>query len=313
MNNMKICAGVILSALSCAAMAQTAASASASISNLGFHLVDLDPNDGITPWVKFNLGDWPASRIYLDASNSSWTSGEARNESYLNGTIFGPGTISLASADGNAQALKNGSNFTTSASATAAQLGDAKLYSVADGYASYNAYAGFVQGLDFGDIGRGGAINYEISPRTRLVIDGQAALSASVNPALLDDSELSSLLQTSGRGILLTASASLTMMMYPFEQGISPAKYALSVHASDSTAPYISVEDRQKSDSQTDNFSLIYDNSLDTASRFTWSYSFGSIVDMTAQYSVLPELDRSVMSALGLALLAWRVRSRKAA
>ncbi len=90
-------------------------SSSASLSNLTYQLIDLDPTDGITPWVQFSLGGNLDPGYYSGSPNAiSFT---PPTNSFLPGQ-----TTTATSSNGSAQAIAGPSQLLTSSSVSLSQV-----------------------------------------------------------------------------------------------------------------------------------------------------------------------------------------------
>lgn len=130
------------------------ATASAQLSNFGLQLIDLDPNDGIAPWIDLTRFD---SHAFAYGGNGPFAA---------DGTsVFGPVAADSSGAD---------------TSAAAAISGDLLAGGVA--HADASTLASYAQAfINAGTFGT--SPTFTLSPHTELVFTGSADVSASIGGA----------------------------------------------------------------------------------------------------------------------------------
>lgn len=140
-------------------------SSSAYVDGLSYRLVDLDANDGVTPWITFTGYGAPlSSSLNITQREQVRPTGFDDRKLQLDGSLFSSSAGNLTSRDGLATASKQGNSL----SATAGINHDAGDFS---GFAN--------QGLSAGS---GSGSSWTLSPHTALVLEGAVSLSASINP-----------------------------------------------------------------------------------------------------------------------------------
>lgn len=156
---------IAVPAVGTAATPTTIASSSATIDGLSYRLVDLDPNDGVTPWINFTQQDGSPMAVVLSTTQVEQVrpSGFDERNLQLDGNLFSDTSGQLSSRDGLATAGKQGNSL----SATARTNHDADEFS---GLA--------MQGLTASS---GWASNWILSPKTALVLEGSLKLVATMN------------------------------------------------------------------------------------------------------------------------------------
>lgn len=162
----------------------SAITGSASLTGLSYHLVDLDPNDGVTPWITFDSSSFVGAGsavITVDALNNTLINADPHTS---------PGDI-FSSVPGSYQSPNGAVSFTygpTGASAAVnisganlgqLQGGDQPMYTIS-GLAGTTYGSQYMS--DFGaSIPTSGDVSFTLSPNTMLVIDGQVQASLSVD------------------------------------------------------------------------------------------------------------------------------------
>ena len=91
-----------ISATATAVRADTLASGQASLSNIRIELIDLTPDDGQTPWIRFGSATDPVGGL-VDATGFVYDAGAARQASWQGG-ILPIEAVNATSADGYAGA-----------------------------------------------------------------------------------------------------------------------------------------------------------------------------------------------------------------
>lgn len=147
--------------------AHASASASASISNLQYQLIDLDPSDGVTPYIAFLT----QSSSGANAGSQMGTAPGFSNSDFKTGNAFQPPSTSAevpyASAS-NIATLNADASLNISSNA------------VADKYAHTDAEGS--AGLDLVRYTSSGMPNFLLTPHTELIISGFGSVNATATP-----------------------------------------------------------------------------------------------------------------------------------
>ena len=205
------------------AQAQTAASTSGLVSGIAYHLVDLNLSDGITPSITFSpvagsTGD--ASEFYIRTMYAHTYEPDLTQAA---SPLFGTGSGSLSNAQGNQTVSKSGNNVATSASASVSDLTNpANLtVSTSTGGLMYYATASlFTNG-----------VNFQLSPNTKLVIDGTVNLQAAADASLLNGSTAAQLLTSPDKGLYLNSNSSVSLSLFGSGGSVGYANYSQTAYA----------------------------------------------------------------------------------
>lgn len=173
--------GLIACAMTATAHAAVlTASASASLTNLTFTLIDLDPTDDIAPSIVINdVGGLPRYELRTQeatlGSNAQWTTKNSTDEVYVGDwrTFFGAGQATVNSATGQALSEMTTSSVTTRASTsldTSDPSQDFKRAAQSDALAPC-----------CGNMGRFG-FSFDLGAKTALRLQGDYSLMAQLQP-----------------------------------------------------------------------------------------------------------------------------------
>lgn len=145
------------------------ASATLQVSGLQYRLVDLDPNDGITPWVNFT-----------GATNTQVELREP-NSPDIKQTFPGlfPAPFTVTSASGLAQVQRSNDGFTVHNALRRSDLDNAASWPTQPDV--FLAQRAALLGIE------GAAAAFSLSPHTRLVIEGQLTPSVTLDMSSLTD------------------------------------------------------------------------------------------------------------------------------
>lgn len=188
-----VAASLLACALSTSAHAAVLeASASVSLTNLTFTLIDLDPTDGIAPSIVIN-DDGGRPRFELRAqeatlgSNAQWTRKDSLNEVYAEDwrTFLAPGQAAVSSAAGQSLAEVTMSSVTTRASTsldTSDPSQDFKRMAQGEALSPCCAGAGFW-------------VRFDLGPKTAIRLQGDYSLMAQLQPGPTAANEASAWLQ----------------------------------------------------------------------------------------------------------------------
>lgn len=149
---------------------------SVEVSSLTYRLIDLDPDDGITPWVEF-------SNVNAIAVATGDFSGSVNNTDVVAGNLFNyPNTISSISSDGTSQSTytANGQSASVKISPDGIPTDDGIFAGVAGTYGS-------IQGEGF-NFPAEGEYSILLSPNTAMVVEATASSRLMVDGAGLQAS-----------------------------------------------------------------------------------------------------------------------------
>jgi len=151
-------------------------SANASVSGVSYSLVDLDPNDGITPWIQVGGNrDYPSSvSLNVDSSRGNGSVGLG---TFVMGTLLNANSSSLSSDYGDATAQSFGGQSGLSASADPKGHGDLK--GLVNGVAGEGGFIWGSQSYIASSTDGYTVDGYDLmlSPHTALVVTGNVNLS----------------------------------------------------------------------------------------------------------------------------------------
>lgn len=168
----------LTASLACAGSAMATASSSASVDQLLFQVIDLDPTDGVAASVSFIYND-PNGRCQIGPAACPNFTGVQLYETSTNsfaqqqtgrGTVLSPNTGTLSLAFGSALASIAATPNTLSLTASGSARGS---LSATDPLASGNYYANAQV------LGGDESVSFTLSRNTLLVITGTASVSAS--------------------------------------------------------------------------------------------------------------------------------------
>lgn len=182
-----------------AAHAQTLASGQASLTGIRIELIDLAPDDGQTPWIRFGSATEPIGGL-ADATGLSHLPGSARLAAWQGG-ILPAEAVNATSGDGYAHARATPDSLSTSFTVDAAALGQAVALDDGSGRSRLEIFGqvrtgngipslayevdeatGAVTAVD-GDTGWQ-PFDFTLSAHTAIVIHAQAQASLTLDPSL---------------------------------------------------------------------------------------------------------------------------------
>ena len=292
-------AALFAATLACTGLsqAQTAASASGVINGLGYHLVDLDLTDGVTPWVKFSdiAGSIDGNGYF---SVRTWyPNNNEPGPTQKTNSLFNGASGSFGNATGTQAVSVSGSQISSAVTASVSDLNDPNSLTVrALGGVMYYATATF-----FGnsrDVFSVYDADWQLSPNTKLVIDGTIDLKAAADASLLTGTAAAQLLTSANKGLLLSSSSSVRMSLSTSGDYASYSRtaYATSTLGAPSPGEHIGVPG-----SLAEGIQLSLSNTSNSALTGRFYYSFESAASLTLTPVIyVPEPGTWALMALGL-------------
>ncbi len=278
-----------------------AASASTEVT-FSYRLIDLDPDDGITPSVNFIAND-PGN--YRHSNFSMWSTHVSDTPDIVThevaGTVFDSTSDHAAAGYGNLTASKVANQVTTNATVTLDQLLDP--LNVSGGVAMYSGSASFE-----GDDGSND-VDWKLSPNTALIIEGTYVANVDSHVAMLAGSTaantvaLGESLGLSGHShVFFSLSADLGNWEYRH------ANYSKSLHSFGYLGANAGAS-REGAFTLNDSFELRLDNTTTNVIQGEIYQSMTSVIQM---YNMpVPEASMVAMYAIGLPLLAGLTLRRR--
>lgn len=279
-----------IAVLACSVHAGAESMSSATVSNFTATLIDLDPNDGITPSITFNT-----------ASSHNAFAGTSLYEFYSNAPYWVSNTYQLASSKFGPASTSDAGSFS---SASASVLGDGTLggtvlqasgRSTSTPYVETSYYAG--AGILRDTTNSYSAEAFSLSAHTRVIFSADVDLYAHVAD------------ETTGTSPYRVALAYSQLLVFEPGIGYNPGPQLSIVELradenSDSTVPGVGTRVRQTTAVQFENL---------TSDWITGAVGIGANVHGESRYvQAVPEPASALSLACGLGLIGWRCRSRNA-
>lgn len=280
--------------------AQTAASASGVINGLSYHLVDLNPTDGITPWVKFSdiAGSADGSGQFFVRTLHS-NSAEPPDLKQQTNSLFNGASGSFGNAEGTQTISVSGNQLSTSVTTSLSDLTNPSNLNVpATGGLMYYSNASFFGNVR--DVFSISNVDWQLSPNTKLVIDGVIDLKAAADASLLNGTAMAQLLTSADKGLHLSANA-LVSLSLSADGDYNYASYYRNAYAHSTLGKAPGYEYSGVPGSLVENIQLAMSNASDSALTGRFSYSFGSSTTLTlTPVTYVPEPGTWVLMGLGL-------------
>lgn len=298
-------------------------SARASVSGLSYHLVDLDPTDGVTPWIKFNGSYVGAGSFSNEGLGSVYDRAYTVDGSVNSSDVFSAAPTNYVSANGLVTA-----SYGPGTAAVSSQLDSNELNRVAGNALvltgtgdTYNLETVGVAGMAFGDIlapelpgvplPSPTSWAFTLSANTALVIDGQWHVDAH-----LDLSQVKAGAFLNGVQATVTSFAAAGVMVgdiFNGEKGMDVAFNNVQLSQSIDANGVGALDARWLGEPQTDgSFSVRFDNvGIDA---FNGGLIAGGITEHQLLLTpAIPEPATWALMALGLTGLVATQRSRQKA
>lgn len=282
---------------------------SAWISGLSYHLEDLDPSDGVTPWVRFNqVGAYAGYYQPNDAQHV-----------VLSNDVFSQPIGSVTSQSGELAAGGSGTAYTAYSQLKASTVQDLNGVGAQAGEWLYVDSTGVVSGYGSSVDDSGvpsplvGDHAWTLSPNTVLVIDGTTQVQAHVDLSQLTQGSLVQHMAGGQYGVQLTMLAFTAVRLSadgadgePF--GDSAEAFASARQILDASG--LSLDpDYLLSDSFRNSFSVRLSNAGTDELSGQLFMSVGTAATLEA--TPVPEPSSWALMGLGLGLMAWRTKGRR--
>jgi PEP-CTERM motif len=282
-------------------------STSASLSKLSFSLIDLDPNDGITPGMTIN-----AAKGYLRAPSDA-----SSPSAYFEGSFLPSSAVSKSDSLVSAAITPTGASaaiafsmdqFLARAESYGSQYYDLMSFS---GDLQLGAFAGvFV--FDMDDESLPNSATFTLTPRTALVVSGQAQVSNTIDTAALRD-WLSTTSYTKFE-LYDSSAASIDVLLLPKDQnlfetdldGYAQAMPGMAFAMRTPAREFTMASNSVVSDTigQTDEFSIRFDNASDADASMGLAFAVNTYTRPTVwlekPVNAVPEPSTWPLMALGL-------------
>lgn len=299
---------------------------SASITGLSYHLVNLDPSDGITPWIQFQNGTYVGlgSAVYtgydyLPIGSGSSATTDAHTST---GDIFTAPGANYVSGSGEVNASYGPAGTSVTMRVNADQYSNLGGVGAFDpSHAIYNSSLLGVSGMAYGSnfyplLGvnvpnpTGNETSFTLSPHTLLVIDGQMQSNAAVDLTTLKNGPLLDGISAGSYTLNVTSvAASAVVLTDANGNGVDQAlNTAFGYQTRDQTGVVVDAANPPTSASQSP-FSVKFSN--DSADAVKGGLLIGSGVASMSQFSITAVPEFSTWALMGLGLIGVAVAARR--
>jgi hypothetical protein len=319
-----LAASLMMAACAQSGLAQTAALATGQMNGLAYHLIDLDPTDGIAPSVQFSVSNGPSgaySSFDLETRPFYAASFAYKPDVQKNaGPLFGDSpAVSLSNAEGTQTASRSGTTYATSTATSYADLNEPLAQPRPAGsllyYASSSVGNDYISGQPSQSIQ---LMQWSLSPHTKLVIDGMYDMHVSSDIAQANGAAVTQYLDRSTDPthysvLTLSSGTNLSMWLSPDDLNMRSSSFNKSISVSSTLRNDGLPNLAGQADSSSGAFDVDMSNNGSSAltGTFLMSLSNYSSLSLTS-WSTVPEPGTWMLMGLGLAGLV-AVSSRKSA
>lgn len=281
--------GLGLSVISPVHASTSAVSISSSLIGLNYRLVDLDLDDGITPWIEFN----PMNTIIFEVVSE----GGMLNTTISDANAPGLNFTELVSGDGATRANIDHSNYAVTLNVDEASLAnkvaasfDPENDSVDVKFDFYSSLL-YASGKQYDETGD--TEGFRLSPNTQLVVEGSLNYQISTDLAVLKNSVLSSAEGWQEQFISIEASLGSGIVLYSIEDfGLDVIDFASNTGNNNVLVFAAEGYDEQFNEFNNLDFSIVYNNTSNVEKSAVF------VIEMGASATVYAGADRAVISAI---------------
>ncbi|RTL30333.1 MAG: PEP-CTERM sorting domain-containing protein [Burkholderiales bacterium] len=301
---------------------------SASITGLSYHLVNLDPSDGITPWIQFQSGTYVGlgslvntGYDYLPIGSGSSATTDAHT---TNGDIFTAPGANYVSGSGEVNASYGPAGTSVTVRVNADQYSNLGGVGAFDpSHAIYNSTllgaSGMAYGSSFSPLLGVNLPNpmgttdtsFTLSPHTLLVIDGQMQSNAAVDLTTLKSGPLLDGISAGSYTLNVTLMAANGVVLADANGQVVDQfiNTATGSQARDQTGVLVNAAAIPPTDASQSPFSVQFSN--DSAEAVKGGLVIGSGVASMTQFSIAAVPESSTWVLMGLGLLGVAVAARR--
>lgn len=293
--------------------------ASASVTGLSYHLIDLDPNDGIAPSIQFHN-----SYVLTGDAKASGTTG-VLNDNLVSGDLFSSTGGTYQSSSGEVLATYSPASLTGNVQLSSASVqnlngtdggavGDTARYFWGGGVGTGFGTTTYVDGISAPvpiPMPAVGDSAFTLSAHTALVIDGVAKVSTSVDLTKVASGALLDGIHTGALTADLYSDAGVMAFVID-ANGNSGDSFQLFSSSAQSLGPagVLAIEGKPLSDSNETPFSLRIDNTTADLLNSGFLLGVGGQATLNVHVVPVPEPASWAAMALGLVGLFGVARSR---